>query len=278
MRRCLAKCSSRGCASRNVLTELIGSPFISELSWQAKYLPLRRYHWSARERETRRFRKELLIFLLVYNLDETFSPTSVKAGKYVSERKRPICCTTLQKEGLSTLWHLGDCFHAAGSLRIQTKYTVRTRTFTICMPSSSSSGLLHSLKQTFSACFQSTPRCSRWRSASVSHNCRKTSIYSYLSPWQRTMFNNTQLSSVIIIYLGLGTWEERKSKLTLFRNSGGIPPCNLATIFIASSHCIKPLSPGCGVKLNLIFVSSTEMRTEICENTLCQCIYHFIHI
>lgn len=50
-------------------------------------------------------------------------------------------------------------------------YVSQFLTLTICIPSSSSSGLLHSLKQIFSACFQSTPRCSRWRSASVSHNC-----------------------------------------------------------------------------------------------------------
>lgn len=65
--------------------------------------------------------------------------------------------------------------------------------------------------------------------------------------------------------------------LAFFRNSGGIPPGNLATIFIASSHCIKPLSPGCGVRLNLIFVSSTVnsiyareisgVDEEICANS-----------
>lgn len=48
-----------------------------------------------------------------------------------------------------------------------------TQTLTIWIPSSSSSGLLHSLKQSFSACFQSTPRSAKCCSASVIQSCRE---------------------------------------------------------------------------------------------------------
>ena len=49
--------------------------------------------------------------------------------------------------------------------------------------------------------------------------------------------------------------------ITFLRNSSGIPPGSFDTIFIASNHCVKPLSPGCGIRLNFILMSSAVMKS-----------------
>lgn len=70
-------------------------------------------------------------------------------------------------------------------------------TLTICTPSSSSSGLVNSLKQNSSTCSHLTPRLTRCFSARFSHNCN-TYILSYIlyvtkEIWRQNVWTEPEL-------------------------------------------------------------------------------------